>query len=506
MIGWATGWVIGLVERYRREMLVGWVFTLGTLLAIHARTKSFWHDEIYTLLESRLSPLTLWRACHDGIDLAPPLNALLTRLVQMTGTPGPILTRLPAILGLISATLLCFAIVRRRANSVVGLTAALIFMFTPALQYGDEARSYGTAMGFFALALFGWLEASAGRKVTRNRVLMAIGLAAGVWTHYVAALAFLPITVGELVRQLRARTFDRGPWIALGVAALATLPLVSLIVANHESAKTFWTRAYHITPSGTYTWLTEHLWEGRPWIGFELVGGLAVVELARRLWRGPSSRQIPLHEIVAGAVALTLPAIGIWIGNAAGGLVIERYVLFTVVGFALVLPLAAWRLTPANGLGDLLLCLAFLLPFVRTAGHAIPGDKASPPAIESERPLLAETLAGPEPVILTGGVDYLQVWFYTRLGRQAHALYLADPAAEIALAGDDTVDRGYLALSRWTSVPVIAADRFLETHDTFLLYRFSSDWLTPKLEKAGATFEPIAKEANGELLRVHLRK
>ena len=490
----------------RREILVGWVFTLATLLALHAKTKALWHDEIYTVLESHLSPLTLWRASHDGIDLAPPLNALLTRLVYMTGTPGPILTRLPAMLGLISATLLCFAIVRRRSNSVVGLTSALIFMFTPALQYGDEARSYGTAMGFFALALFGWLEASAGRKVTRNLVLMAIGLAAAVWTHYVAALAFLPIAFGELVRQLRARRVDRGPWIAIVVAGVATLPLLSLIVANHESAKTFWTRAYHITANGTYTWLTEHLWENRPWIGFEIVAGLAVIELARRLWRGPSTRQIPLHEIVAGAVALALPAIGIWVGNAAGGLVIERYVLFTVVGFALVLPLAAWRLTPANGLGDLVLCVAFLLPFLRSAGHAIPGDKPSPPPILSDRPLLTETLAGPEPVILTGGVDYLQVWFYAPAGRQSHAMYLADPAAEIALAGDDTVDRGYLALSRWTAVPVVAADRFLATHDSFLLYRFSSDWLTPKLEKAGATFEPIDKDPNGELVRVHLRR
>jgi hypothetical protein len=493
-----------IIERHRREILVGWTCMTGTLLALHARTKLFWHDEIYTLVASRLSVASLWRASVDGLDLAPPLNTVLTKLAHALQPAGPIVSRLPAMVGLLSATWLVFAMARHRANTVVGLTAALALWATPAVLYGDEARGYGVAVGLYALALYGWSEASAGRHTRRNLGLMAFGLAAGVWTHYFSALAFLPIAVGEFVRQGRQRPIDRGPWIALAAAGLATLPLVELVLANRGAAATFWTTTQHLTIRATYWWLVSPALQGRVVTGLEILAALAVFELGRRLLGGPSTRRVPAHDVAAGLVAVALPAIGVWLGHLAGGLIIERYVVFTTVGLALALPIACWRLTPDSGLGDLILCLAFLLPFLRGAGHALPDGRPSAVPPLAARPALARALDGRDLVVITGGVDFLQLWFYATPAEQGHAVYLADPAAELAFAGDDSVDRGYLALGRWSAVPIGEASRFLAGHDTFWLYRFDPDWLSPRLRQAGATFTPVETDPGGELVRVQL--
>src|SRR5262245_60814665 len=68
----------------------------GTLAA----AKPFWHDEIYTILFAGLpSVSTMWRAAHDGIDLSPPLNAILTHGVASLVGVGRLTTRLVPLLG-----------------------------------------------------------------------------------------------------------------------------------------------------------------------------------------------------------------------------------------------------------------------------------------------------------------------------------------------------------------------------------------------------------------------
>ncbi len=144
------------LDRHRRWLLIALTVALVILLVARARAKLFWHDEVFTILASRLPLRTLWTASRDGLDLAPPFNTLLTRLVHAALGVGPVATRLPPMIGFTSACLLLFVIVRRRSNVWIALAAAVLPYFSGAFQYAYEARGYCVTLGCFTIAMFGW--------------------------------------------------------------------------------------------------------------------------------------------------------------------------------------------------------------------------------------------------------------------------------------------------------------------------------------------------------------
>jgi hypothetical protein len=332
---------------------------------------------------------------------------------------------------------------------------------------------------------------------------MAVALAAGVWAHYYAVLAFLPIAAGEITRQVRARAFERGPWLAMAMAGAGIAPLAPLAIASASQAAHFWTR---IDPPGigaAYQFIAGTLVTGRLLIAAWLLALLALFETLRGR---RSTRRIAAHEAAAGVMALLLPAAGVLIGSIAGGLVAPRYLTLSSVGFALAVPLAIWRLTPDNAVGDLVLCVALLLSLVKSTGRALPGRvETFRDPVATERPALASALATGDPVVITGGPAYLQLWFYAPPGRGTSAIYLANPPVELRQTGTDTIDRGYLALSRWTPVPAVESGPFLAGHDTFRLYALEPDWLTSALRAAGASLEEVAREGDARLYVVRMR-
>ena len=258
---------------------------IWAMLVARAIAKHFWHDEIYTILASGLSPGALWRASRDGLDLAPPLNTILTGLVHAAVGAGPVATRLPPMVGFVSACLLVFVMVRRRSNLLVGMTGALVLCATAAFASAYEARGYGVVVGLFAAAVFGWSEAAAGRHPRRNLTLMACALAAGLWTHYYAALAFLPLAAGEIVRQFQRRRIEAAPWSAFAIAAAAAVPLLPLISAGSPQAATFWTRLEPGGVAATYRFLLGALHDGWYALAGAIIVALAIGELVRRTKR-----------------------------------------------------------------------------------------------------------------------------------------------------------------------------------------------------------------------------
>jgi hypothetical protein len=148
-----------------------------------ALNKPFWHDEIYTILFADLPSLgTMWRAAHDGIDLAPPFNAMLTHGVHALTGVGPLSTRLPALVGYWTMSLVVFDLVRRRSHVVAAVSAAILPCLTEAFRYAIEARGYGAMLGLFALAVWAWSEAARDRNRALMLPLLALALAAACGT------------------------------------------------------------------------------------------------------------------------------------------------------------------------------------------------------------------------------------------------------------------------------------------------------------------------------------
>ena len=85
-------------------------------------------------------------------------------------------------------------------------------------------------------------------------------------------------------------------------------------------------------------------------------------------------------------------------------------------------------------------------------------------------------------------------------------MYLADPAAELDATGVDTVDRGYLALARWTAVAVVPLETFVQTHRRFWLYApgAGDGWIEGRLRSSSASLTAAGADQHGRLFDVRL--
>jgi hypothetical protein len=500
-------WLSDVLERHRLLVLFLFSAVLFATTAIRARAKPFWHDEIYTVLHSTLPSVSaMWAAALDGLDLAAPLNSLLTRFVQSVAGVGPITTRLPPMIGFWAMTLVVFHMVRRRSNATLALAATLLPCYTAAYRYSYEARGYGLMLGLFALSLNSWAEAAQGRRRALHIPLLALTLAAGVWSHYYAVLGLIPIAIGEAVRLGRDKKPDWAIWGAIALSCLGALPLRPLMAVAAGQARTYWARTDIIDLGTTYRFLIEPLLELAPRLilGAAISAGFVLAGiLARKRSSGPRHR-LPAHEIAAGLACLLIPAIGVLVARLITGAFVPRYALSAVVGFSVTLPLAVWWAIPRSGLPEVVLCLVLAGSFTESAlDSARDARRVFHDPVRS-RPQLVRQLVAPGPVVVTGGLMFLQLWYYTPPGLRGRLWYLADPAAAFHYRGSDTFDRGFLVLRRWTPVTVQDYESFVAANREFRVYAAGSGWLLDKLRETGARIDQIGSELRAPIYRVTL--
>jgi hypothetical protein len=84
-------------------------------------------------------------------------------------------------------------------------------------------------------------------------------------------------------------------------------------------------------------------------------------------------------------------------------------------------------------------------------------------------------------------------------------IYLADPESQARETGSDTLDRGYLALGRWTSLPAVPLAEFVRTHGVFFMYSLGPTWVEGSLARHGAVLTEVGRDAHGALYEVRTR-
>lgn len=471
----------------------------------YALAKPFWHDEIYTVLLARLPSLAdTWRASADGADLSPPLNLWLTRAAHVPTGVGLISTRLPALLGFFVAIVSVFAVVRRRAGTAAAVTGALALFFTAGFRYAAEARGYGVMMGLCGITIYAWTEAAAGRRRGLYVPVLCVALAASMWNHYFGVLVFVPVIAGEAVRFVQRHRLDLPMAAAIAGAVIFALPLYPLMTVAAAQRSSFW--AGRATAPGIpdiYRFLLAPMLEPAFLTVIAVVvafTGVAAIIRGRSM--PGEGRRVPAHEAAALAAGVAIPIFGLVLAWLIAGVLVPRYLLSAVVPIGIALALMLWRANTHRSPAEALACALFIM--LVAAGFV-----RDPPAFRhpvADRPVLLNSLRTPVPTVVSSSLQYLQLWYYTPPELKGRMVYLADPSEALRLSGSDTIDRGYIALSRWTSVTVEPYESFVARHSSFRVYEAGSGWLLAKLEASGAGIEEIGRDPGGRLFQVTLSR
>ncbi len=467
-----------------------------------AVARPLWHDEVFTLYIAEVpTSADLWRALAHAVDLNPPLYHLSVRASAVLFGPGPLATRLPAVIGFIVATLAIYAFCRRRVDAPFAWLGAVVLATSGAYAYAYEGRPYGLVLGSCALALLAWQVRDGSRWARVAPLVCAIALAGAFWTHYYALLMVVPLACGELVRTWRRR-FDWPMWAALVVPAIAGVPLLPLIRAARQFAGTFWSRPEVSGVSGFYEDLIA------PLCVIVLVAALAAwvawlvfgeERLSARDAPGWSFRP---EETIVLIVLFVIPLVAFAIAVLVTGAFHERYVLYA--GLALPILSAGWA--HAGGLRGAPL-RAFLvvmsLAFAARQGSGMlaglrgPGDPLS-----QDRALLTQTPPGAT-VVVSHALTFVPLVYYGASSFPFDVMYLARPPALVRELGVDTGSRALQRLAAIAPVHVSDLDAFVSAHQEFYVYGPPS-WLMPYLLKRGVSAELLATAGDRSLHRVRV--
>ncbi|MGW5847532.1 glycosyltransferase family 39 protein [Streptomyces sp. NPDC055254] len=322
--------------------LVPFLWTLAFGLWGLSRQDSVWRDEAATWQVAGRSAGEIWHMLGN-VDAVHGLYYLLMHGLFEVFGPGTTTLRLPSVLAVAAAAGWVALLGRRLAGYRAGLGAGLALAMLPAVQfYLQEGRPYALV--------------AAGAALSTLLLVSLVGEAAG-----------------------RRRTWPR--WVAYGLTVLvcALLNWLSLLVLPAHAATLWWTRAgrgvrlrwaaygagavagalplilFSRGQSGQVSWIPPLTWHMLIGPGILLaVGGLCA--WADRPARGR------LSAAAVGFPLLAVPQLGLIGLSLVQPLFLDRYVLFSMVGLALLL---------GGALGAAVRALAPRFP--RVSGALVPG-------------------------------------------------------------------------------------------------------------------------------------
>jgi len=500
--------------------VTAYLTTFAAAISRMAAVRLYWFDEIFTLHLSRFeSPTQLWHWLANGADNNPPLSYLLTAASVAIFGESEWSLRLPAIAGALLASVCLYLFVRRRRGpSEAFLAMAAIGPTQPIWSFFLEARPYGLAIGFTALALLSWQRATAADEPDTAspsrrgawKTLFAASLVMGMATHYFFVVPILALGVGELVRTISRRKLDLG--IALGFAlSVVTLALLHPLWGHGsaEYAPGFWAKV-KLTNSAI-----EDAFFGMTsktlMLPMVLALTVGIVAGRGRAQRPESSRDetekgYPLWEAMALAVLAVSPAIGVALGAKVIGAYYYRYTLPAVIGLAAVLAFAISRACGQARWGCWIASLGFA--FTGAAGQWS-GTPHGFRYVATEVRELNDALdrhAATGTVLIESPSLFMRAWHYHG-DHSARIAFACDLAREMKHTNTDTAHRGLQALNRVSPVPLMnfeaVADEVKAGRPLF--YFGAEAWPKLELESLGVSFTKVEDRPNGALYRLGVK-
>lgn len=315
--------VRNIANFFRLHPKTDWGF-VGILISIyivlslwHITKGTIWFDEAFSAYIIHFNFLDIAR--YTATDVHPPLFYWLLRIwASLFGHTDIALRSMSIFFGIIAA-LFGFLLVRRQFGRQSALTGLAVLTLSPLfIRYSQEARMYTLASAIVLAATYVLVKATeTGRR--SQWVLYGVLVAAGMWTHYFTALAWIAHWLWRLVvyyqkkfrgKKLVRAFFSKNWIIAYALAVGLFLPWIPAMYFQLSSVQTngFWITAVGLDTVtnyfGTLVYFLEHD-HVTGWLSLALlVMAIVIILLAVRSYRhgNPDFRRNYLLVLMIAAV------------------------------------------------------------------------------------------------------------------------------------------------------------------------------------------------------------
>ena len=436
-----------------------------------------WFDEFITFYTVRFHSLShLWATLRAGVDMNPPLYHLIVRASETLLGENELGLRLPSVLGYWAMSVGLYVLARRRVRPLYAMLAAVFPLLTMAHDYASEGRPYTIVLACCVLMFLCWQRATEETPRRMALVGLSLSLAVAVCNHYYASLLAVPIAVGELIRTRATRKFDWPVWIALAVGGLPLpffLPLVRGGMAAHKDPFV-WNKPGLNFLGQTYDELLSYA----VWPVLFLITWM----LVRFLWNSlrkaqPHDDGVPEWEFAAGLTLCALPILALLLALGWVGMISPRYVMPTIIGFAIVLPYSAHSLAGARKAIALLLLAGFggwSAVHLGLVGRYELAMRHRYDARDSQRFVLGSNL----PVIVQDALLELPMYYYVSPELRSRMLFPLDLDDVHRYTEIASAEKLLMVIGRNTfPEPTTDFREFRRDHQQYLVYGQHAGWL-----------------------------
>ena len=456
---------------------------LACSIAADLRDK-MWADELFTLYIAKQADII--KAITEGCDNAPPLYAMLVRLILPAVGNEALAVRLPATLGFCCMFVCLLEFSRRRMPAALSFVTSLLAC-NALLAYSSMGRGYGILLGASAGALLSWQSAAEGRRRGLSIASFAFCLAVMIAMHYYAIFFLGPLFLAELVRARASGKLDVGILAAMAPALLVLGIHYPLIAAASEFQLHFWSPAKPAAILSVYNHPFTCLFLSIYLIALVLRD---ISPNSAQLRSGSAQQRTPLHEWIAlGALTATPPFV-VLVSMFTTHIFVERYVPWSVIGFALLMGMLLHKAVGRQASIAVLL-LAALMTLVAER-EIVPLFRM--PALRDGGKIsraLAEVPAGSEPIVIPSAHAFMELSYYAEPRLRERLLYPASRELDLRYRGYDTDPLILVPLSRRTTLNVVDYQALIAQHPRFLFSSSSGDYLLNLLLSSGYRVIPI---------------
>ncbi|MES9509173.1 glycosyltransferase family 39 protein [Streptomyces sp. NPDC000609] len=288
-----------------------WTFSLG--LWGLSRQNSIWRDEAATWQVARRSTAEIWHMLGNVDVVHGCYYLLMHALFECFGLSTTVL-RMPSVIATAVAAACVGRIGHRLAGMWVGLAGGMAFGLLPAVQfYLQEGRPYGLVAAGAGISTLLFVTLLQGRDRTAYWAVYGSTITMCGLLNWLS-LMILPAHLATLVWSRAGRAVWKGWTTAAAAGTFCVLPLV--VFSRGQSAQVSW-----IPP------LTWHMLIG-PTV-LLVIGGVGALLDRPRVGR--------LSVATVGLPLLAVPQIGLIGLSLIQPLFLDRYILFSLLGLALLI-------------------------------------------------------------------------------------------------------------------------------------------------------------------------